>query len=350
MTADTTLTALGRPTCSPSLTDADDRRHRLADSPLERESLIFLVFLPEEDLGVIAYTWVNGEHEAGCMGLVFGRDDQRHAQFHAEGVRVSPDADFDEWTVGPMTVRHGAPHQQAHVTFEHDGVSLDYHFEATTPAFSYHDNAGGCPRWLADNRLEQSGVVRGTLTIGDRVVPFETTGHRDHSWGNRDWTAIHQYRWVNVQSGRDIAINFMHGSALDQQYDLGYVDLDGRQGAITAIAVDVDRDIEHFSYTAARFTLEDDLGRTTVIEAGERNALAVWPAGGLESHDAGGRCTINGIPGLIHVEEGWHPEFVVRRKAMMAQDFDTAEARAALAVNRDIGSLGGVSSAQAGRA
>ncbi|MEV0110063.1 hypothetical protein AB0H42_27515 [Nocardia sp. NPDC050799] len=323
-----------------ALTPADDRRHRLAGSPLDRESLIFLTFLPEEDLGVIAYTWVNGAHEAGAMGLVFGRDNERHGQFHVEGQPVSPDADFDDWTVGPMTVRHGEPHRDAHVTFESGGIALDYRFEATTPAFTYHDNRGGCPAWLADNRLEQSGLVRGTLTIGDRVVPFDTTGHRDHSWGRRDWTAIHQYRWVNVQSGPDIAINFMHGSALDQNLVLGYVDRDGEQSPVVSVSVDISRDREHFSYTAARFVLVDELGRRTEITADGRSALAVWPAGGLESHDAGGPCTVAGRPGLIHIEEGWHPEFVNRRRAMMAESFGTAEERAVLAVNRDVGSVG----------
>ena len=69
---------MGRPTCSPALTDA--RRSSgtgSPTSPLERESLIFLLFLPDEDLGVIVYTWVNGAHEAGSMGLVFGRDNER---------------------------------------------------------------------------------------------------------------------------------------------------------------------------------------------------------------------------------------------------------------------------------
>lgn len=326
---------------SPALTDADDRRHRLEESPLSRESLIFLLFLPEEHLGVIAYTWVDGTNRAGSMGLVFGEEDERFAQFHTEGVDVGPDADFDDWTVGAVSVRHGAPHQDAHVTFEHDGVSLDYHFEATTPAFSYHDNPGGCPKWLADNRLEQSGRVRGTLTIGDRVVPFDTTGHRDHSWGSRDWTAIHHYKWVNIQSGDDIAINFMHGMALDQLWELGYVDKDGTQSPIVSIDAHLDRDLDLYSYTAARFTLVDELGRTTEIESdGGRTSVAVWPAGGLESHDAGGYCTVDGTRALMHVEEGWDPQFVVRRKAMEGGATDTEEARQALERNRDVGSVG----------
>jgi hypothetical protein len=339
MTTTKSLALRGRPTCSSALTDRDDRRHKLRDDPLARESLIFLLFLPEEDLGVIAYTWVNGKNQAGSMGLVFGRDNERIAQFHTEGIDVGPDADFDNWTVGPLTVRHGDPHQQAHVSFQHENVTFDYHFEAITPAFSYHDNPDGCPAWLADNRLEQSGRVSGTVTIGDRVVEFDTTGHRDHSWGKRDWTAIHQYRWVNIQADDDLAINFLDGSAVDQQLTLGYVDINGEQAAVTRIEVDIERDAEYFSYTSANFIVHDTLGRVTTVKGGERTALAVWPAGGLESHDAAGWATVNGRKALMHIEEGWHPEFVTRRRAMLMATFDSEASQAVLAVNRNVGSL-----------
>ena len=323
---------------STKLTDLDDRRHRLDDSPIARESLIFLVFLPEENLGVIAYTWVNGESKAGSMMLVFGEENERLAQFHTEGVPVSREADFDDWTVGPLSVRHGEAHKTAHVQYEHEGVSLDYHFEATTPAFTYHDNDDGCPDFLAKNRLEQSGLVRGTLTIGDRVVPFNTTGHRDHSWGSRDWTAFHHYKWVNIQAGSDISINLMHGLALDQLYQFGYVDRDGVQAPISSIKASIDRDDETYSYTSAQFILTDKLGRTTEVTAGNRTSLAVWPAGGLESHDAAGPCTVAGLEGIIHIEEGWQPEFVARRIAR-AKSFKTEEGKKLLAVNSDVGSL-----------
>jgi hypothetical protein len=319
-----------------ALTDGDDRRHRLEDSPLARESLIFLLFLPEENVGVIAYTWVDGKGDAGSMGLVFGPDDERYARFHVEGVRMSPDADFDDWTVGPMHVSHGAPHQEAHVTFEHEGVSLDYQFTASTPAFTYHDNPDGCPPFLADNRLEQSGVVRGTLTIGDRVIPFDTTGHRDHSWGTRDWTAFHHYKWINIQAP-GIAINLMHGLAMDQLWQLGYVDRDGQQSPIVSIEAHVERDAEFWSYTSVDLSLVDALGRTTEVTAGHRTSLAVWPAGGLQSHDAAGPCVVAGVPGLIHVEEGWRPDFVAQRKAVASAAFDTEAGHALLSTNRAVG-------------
>ncbi|MET0887379.1 MAG: hypothetical protein ABWX92_13115 [Mycetocola sp.] len=327
-----------------TLTNADDRRHLLAPSPLARESLIFLLFLPEENLGCIAYTWVNGEGNAGSMALVFGAENDQLFKTYVEGVAMPDRADFDDWQVGALHVAHGKPHEHARVRFDEvDGegrrFALDYVFEAMTPAFTYHDNADGCPAVLADNRLEQSGRVSGTITIAGREIAFETTGHRDHSWGSRDWTAFHHYKWVNVQTPEGAAINFMHGFIVDSLYQLGYVDKDGLQSPIRSIETDIARDAEHYSYTSARFTLVDEEGRVTVIEGGPRTSLAVWPAGGLESHDAAGPCTADGVPGLMHIEEGWDPQFVARRKGIMALQAgsDADAAREVLAVNRGVG-------------
>lgn len=327
-----------------TLTDADDRRHRLAPSPLSRESLIFLLFLPEENLGCITYTWVNGEGNAGSMALVFGAEDEQLFKKYSEGVPMPETADFDDWQVGALHVAHGAPHQQARVRFDEvddngQRFAMDYRFEAMTPAFTYHDNADGCPAVLADNRLEQSGRVSGTITVAGREIAFDTTAHRDHSWGTRDWTAFHHYKWVNVQTESGIAINFMHGFIVDTLYRLGYVDKDGVQSPITSIETDIERDAEHFSYTSARFTLVDEEGRATQIDGGARTSLAVWPAGGLESHDAAGPCLVDGEPGLMHIEEGWDPQFVTRRKGILALQTggDGEAARQVLAVNRGVG-------------
>lgn len=310
------------------LTDADDRRHTLTPGPFARESLIFTLFLPEENLGVISYTWVSGESVAGSMIAVFGQDDERLVFHREECVAMSPHADFDDWTVGQVTVRHGDPHKVAHVSVDHrdpngGGATLDYTFEAINPAFSYHDNADGCPSFLADDRLEQCGRVRGRL-VGDRTVDFDTTGHRDHSWGTRDWMAFHHYKWVNVQSSPEvgagaIAVNFMHGLAMDRQYELGYVFRDGEQSPVARIVADVERDDEFYTYRSARFVVTDEKGRETVIETGDRTSLIIWPARGLVSRDGASRCTVAGQPGLVHVEEGWVPEFVQRRIEIAAE-------------------------------
>lgn len=329
-----------------ALTDADDRRHVLAPEALERESLIFLLFLPDEGLGCIAYTWVDGESRAGSLLLVFSGENDLLFRSYTEGVEMPRDADFDDWTVGDLHLVHGKPHDEAHVSFDAvDGqgrrFALDYAFRASTPAFTYHDNPDGCPAILADNRLEQSGRVRGSITVAGREIPFDTTGHRDHSWGRRDWTAFHQYMWINVQTPSGVGVNLMHGLVVDRVYRLGYVEKDGLQSPIVSIDADLDRDVDQFSYTAADIRLVDAAGRTTTITAQERASVVVWPAGGLESHDASGWCDVDGERGLLHVEEGWDPEFVRRRRASLRVDEGSEESRRLIAVNRGVGVSGG---------
>lgn len=328
---------------SNTLTDVDDRRHQLDASPLARESLIFLLFLPEERIGCIAYTWVNGEGDAGSMALIFRGENEQLFKVHSEGIAMPADADFDDWRAGSVHVQHGAPHQAARVRFDEldshgDRFALDYNFEATTAAFTYHHNQDGCPTALADNRLEQSGRVHGTITVAGREIAFDTTGHRDHSWGTRDWTAFHQYKWINVQTP-DVAINLMDGFIIDRRYQLGYVDKDGLQSPIVSIDSHLDRDAEHFSYTSGLITLIDEEGRVTQVQAEERSMVVVWPAGGLESHDAAGPCLVDGQPGLLHIEEGWDPQFVQRRQGILAlqADADSDAARRILTVNRGVG-------------
>ncbi|EWT06082.1 hypothetical protein N864_00235 [Intrasporangium chromatireducens Q5-1] len=324
---------------SPSISMSDDRRHTLENSALSRESLFFQVSIPEESLAALAYTWVDGAHQAGCTVLVFGDNDERLSQFSVQGIDVSPATDFDNWTVGPLVVQHGEPHRTAHVAFDHEGVTLDYTFEATTPAFSYRDNEDGCPAFFADNRLEQSGRVHGTIAIHDRVVPFDTTGHRDHSWGTRDWTAFHHWKWACVQAGSEIGINFTYGLALGRLFQWGYVDRDGVQAPIVSISGDVERDPDHYAYTSMAFSLVDALGRTTDFSAGRRSTFVRYPAGGMVLLDAAGLCEVAGLEGQVYLQEGWEPEYVERRKALSFADGDSDVTTRLLAMNKDVGRL-----------
>jgi hypothetical protein len=72
-----------------------------------RESLAFLMPLPEEGLGVIGYTWVHaqgqdGQGRAGSMAVVYGPGVPEPVFDVADGILVPDDMGFDKWQVGPM--------------------------------------------------------------------------------------------------------------------------------------------------------------------------------------------------------------------------------------------------------
>ncbi len=73
---------------------------------------------------------------------------------------------------------------------------------------------------------EQSMQVRGSITIAAEQLPFDGTGHRDHSWGPRDWSAAHRWRWLSGQMD-GFAFNAMYLTIAGTHVTNGYVWCDG---------------------------------------------------------------------------------------------------------------------------
>src|SRR3546814_10202713 len=93
----------------------------------------------------------------------------------------------------------------------------------------------------------RSSDLTGTLPIGDRVIDIRTMGHRDHSWGTRDWGALHFYRWLQSQAGEDMSVHFWEFYALGERQLRGYVCKDGLMAEITTLDLRWQRSEEHTS-------------------------------------------------------------------------------------------------------
>jgi hypothetical protein len=84
---------------------------------------------------------------------------------------------------------------------------------------------------------EQSMQVRGSITIGGERLPFDGTGHRDHSWGPRDWSAAHRWRWLCGQMD-GFAFNAMYLTIAGTHVTNGYVWCDGRCTPLQALELE----------------------------------------------------------------------------------------------------------------
>ena len=45
-------------------------------------------------------------------------------------------------------------------------------------------------------RIEQGGILKGTITTDGKTFDVDMKGIRDHSWGKRDWTFLNRYLWT----------------------------------------------------------------------------------------------------------------------------------------------------------
>src|SRR5260370_6776297 len=155
-----------------SLDPVHDGRHRLRDDPLARESLVFMLQLPEENIAAFAYTWVNGESKAGAALCVFGHGAGSTPIFEVvDGIPVPREQGFYDWRVAKVHVAHGPALQTAALSYSGDGVSLQYHFEATHPAYNYGSHADGCPQWLAADPFAQPAQLTARSRLVDPQIP-----------------------------------------------------------------------------------------------------------------------------------------------------------------------------------
>ena len=246
----------------PELARRHYERHDLGRHYAARESLSYMLQLPEHGLAGFVYTWVNGESEAGAALCFYGPAVGEQALFESvDGIPVPEDQPFSDWRVGALSLQHG---ERTEGEFAGDAASINFTFDGTHPPYNYAAHPDGGLPWMADDRYEQSGRWRGTLRLRDREIAFDTVSHRDQSWGIRDWGMCQHYRWLQANAGPDVSINFTQDYVLGHVNVRGYVYRDGEMGQITELDVDYDLtpDMVHTTLIAS---IGDDLGRSTTI-------------------------------------------------------------------------------------
>lgn len=215
----------------------DDLRHRPGPGQRTRDSLFWQTVLTEHEVALQVYLFVSDDHALGARAgyhvAVWGRD--REPVLQHGGAAVEPDADFDDLTVDGVRIRQGVPLQESSVTVRTPTVELDLDFGAIAAPFSYHANPDGLPAWFALDRLEQSGRVRGSLRLGGATMIIDGPGHRDHSWGRRDWRAPQHWKWFVASTPSGQALNGWLWVARGTWGFAGYVLRGGRLVAIARI-------------------------------------------------------------------------------------------------------------------
>jgi hypothetical protein len=251
----------------PALALENDNRHQLDKNELARESLAYMIQIPEEGIGGFLYTWVNGTSKAGAAVCLFGPGIGEEPIFEiCDGIDVPFDMDFFNWQVGGLKLQLKALLHTASVTYESDTVSVEYHFEGLHPAYAYSTSKDGCPQWIANDRFEQQGNAKGFIKLAHKTVHFDGHAQRDHSWGTRDWGVNQHWKWVHAQAGPDLGVHFWQLFSLGKGTLNGYVYKEGKMAQV----VDVDVEFsckESLKPQALKATVTDSLGRTTELSA-----------------------------------------------------------------------------------
>lgn len=141
-----------------------------------------------------------------------------------------------------------------------DDCEADLTFTDIHPRWDYLSLMNmNLPQGHGGAHLEMAGRITGKVRIGDRRVQVDAFGHRDRSWGSRDWTTLRVTRWWSVVFGPDFAVQMTaHVHADGTHGTLGYAVRNGVPTLMTQcdIAVTLDYDAIGTRSAHARFTLE----------------------------------------------------------------------------------------------
>lgn len=120
---------------------------------------------------------------------------------------------------------------------------------------------------VASEHYEQVGDVVGTIALNSRTLAIRGSGHRDHSWGERDWKAPERWTWLTAQFGREFAFNLSRVVIRSLDIFNGYVCRRGRNYALRRAHLETEFEADETTQKRVRVRLEDASGWEADVDA-----------------------------------------------------------------------------------
>lgn len=287
-----------------------DERHVLDPARnFMRESLVWVIPLAAEGLGLVAYTWVDAFGKAGCAGIAFGPRLSTPIFERVDDIDVPDSMGFDAWKAGPLSFGHIVPLQSSGIDYAGSRLEMSFTFESMHPTYAYTSHPEPFPRFYADDRLEQGGRARGIVRIDGDELTIDAPCHRDHSFGARSWAATLHYKWMNIlNDSTSIHVMDLHGYG--DRWLRGYVHRDGQTAEIVDARFEYDLD-DDFVHRNLVIHLDDDAGRSTTARLTRPTAQLDYPISPrLQLVDVVGDADIDGAAAVAYAEMAWPPDYI----------------------------------------
>ncbi len=259
------------------ISDKDEHLHIPEKKPFWRESYYFNVMDPKNNIfSVSTMGYMPNERESHYFSILYV-DDRLYT--HINFPKLKDDSELQENpTDGKQKFTIFKENQDWKIEIKERKYQLEYNWRARFPTYEY---PGGwqIPGILEQQHYEQSGKVKGIVTLkeGDKRT-IDGFGHRDHSWGVRDWVKIDEWYWTSVQfENGKMALNCWLNKVQNKSYFHGFFSSINKNTAITDIKVTT----EHYSSNprnpkSAVFQLKDKTGSNYELKA-ETMYLIVLP-------------------------------------------------------------------------
>lgn len=167
-------------------------------------------------------------------------------------------------------------------TFGRVHVEVDLQFKGLAPCFNFKD---ADPRALAEmltsagtrlsdmrkvsrvssEHYEQAGACTGRVRVGDTEFRIEGSGHRDHSWGVRDWSAPSLWTWLTCQFPGELAFNLSRVVIGSVDVFNGFISRGGRNYPLRRAKLETEFEADGVTQKELRLGMEDTGGKTIEV-------------------------------------------------------------------------------------
>ncbi|MFX0133770.1 MAG: hypothetical protein ACFFDN_09005 [Candidatus Hodarchaeota archaeon] len=168
------------------------------------------------------------------------------------------------------------PMDQWKVEFEDKKFKLDVTFDARFPVFNYlshEDPLEALEKYgvemlevAAQQHYEQGMKAKGTLILKKtgETRNIDCLGHRDHSWGTRDWVTIDRWNWISAQFD-DKTINIARVEVLGKILQTGFISTKDGNIHIKSVEVTTKTKEDGKTPVSSTFVLTDEKGNKTTV-------------------------------------------------------------------------------------
>jgi hypothetical protein len=194
------------------------------------------------------------------------------------------------------------------IRYDKDKVNLDLSFIPINRIYPYRK--GDEEEWIFDRigtqHYEQFGMFSGTLNLNREEYDIGPCfGHRDHSWGIRDWGSLDRYSLHCCAFSKSLAFNLWEGTIQGRSFFKGFL-FDGEDNH-DIIEHNINTDHKPNGREPVRSEISFIVSRNRKFEVHCNSDVSVpFPPPGSLVYEGIGRMRCNGYEGFGLQEYLWH--------------------------------------------
>jgi hypothetical protein len=181
--------------------------------------------------------------------------------------------------------------------FRDKKFDLDLRFSPLNRIYSYKKDNNWKLDPIGTQHYEQFGTFTGTIELnGERMKIGPCLGHRDHSWGIRDWAGIERYSLHCCAFSKKLAFNLWEGNIDGRSFNKGFV-FDGDEN-VDIVDMDIQTNFgkKRKEPILSKIEFRDSMGR--IYELKCRSIVSVpFPPQGSVVYEGIGKMMMNGKEG-----------------------------------------------------